>query len=336
MTKHQPLKAPFPYFGGKSRVASTVWSALGQVDNYVEPFAGSAAMLLGRPGGAHGVETINDKDGFISNFWRAVKEDPEAVARHADWPVNENDLHARNYWMITEGARTLGQNNGDPDWYDTRIAGWWIWGACAWIGEGWCLPGGPWRVINGQLTHKRDVPEIVGAGVNRVLPHTSTGGQGINRKIPETIDPQYGRSDYILGEILGLSARLRGVRVASGDFQRVLGSGLRLGKNVGIFLDPPYAAADRRKTYAEDNLTVSDRARDWALGYAAAEGERARIAFCGYAGQSDDSARFTESGWRPHRWKATGGYGNRAGGRGRENAHREVIWFSPGCLDIDA
>lgn len=34
------LKAPFPYFGGKRRVAELVWSRLGDPINYIEPFAG--------------------------------------------------------------------------------------------------------------------------------------------------------------------------------------------------------------------------------------------------------------------------------------------------------
>ena len=46
-----PLQAPFPYFGGKRKAAETVWPAFGRVDNYVEPFAGSAAMLLAAPEG---------------------------------------------------------------------------------------------------------------------------------------------------------------------------------------------------------------------------------------------------------------------------------------------
>ena len=35
-----PLKAPFIWFGGKRKVAPQVWAAIGDVDNYVEPFAG--------------------------------------------------------------------------------------------------------------------------------------------------------------------------------------------------------------------------------------------------------------------------------------------------------
>lgn len=31
-------KAPFPWFGGKSKVAAEVWRRFGDVTNYVEPF----------------------------------------------------------------------------------------------------------------------------------------------------------------------------------------------------------------------------------------------------------------------------------------------------------
>lgn len=43
------LAAPFPYFGGKRRAAPTIWRALGDPSGYVEPFCGSAAVLLARP-----------------------------------------------------------------------------------------------------------------------------------------------------------------------------------------------------------------------------------------------------------------------------------------------
>jgi hypothetical protein len=59
------LSAPFPWFGGKSRAAPLIWDRLGDVVNYVEPFFGSGAVLLGRPGGATGIETVNDQDGFV-------------------------------------------------------------------------------------------------------------------------------------------------------------------------------------------------------------------------------------------------------------------------------
>ena len=97
--EQQALKAPFPYFGGKSRVAREVWARFGNVRNYVEPFAGSLAVLLARPH-MPGVETVNDLDGFVANFWRALQHDPEGVAGYADYPVSELDLHARHKWLI--------------------------------------------------------------------------------------------------------------------------------------------------------------------------------------------------------------------------------------------
>jgi DNA adenine methylase len=33
------MKAPFPYFGGKSRISAEVWARVGDVARYIEPFA---------------------------------------------------------------------------------------------------------------------------------------------------------------------------------------------------------------------------------------------------------------------------------------------------------
>lgn len=39
-------KAPFPWAGGKSKAAPLVWDLLGDPHHYVEPFAGTMAVLL--------------------------------------------------------------------------------------------------------------------------------------------------------------------------------------------------------------------------------------------------------------------------------------------------
>lgn len=135
------LKAPFPYFGGKSTVAAEVWDRFGDVDNYVEPFAGSAAVLLRRPDSHRGrIETINDADCFLANFWRATRCAPELVVDHCDWPVSEVDLHARHRWlMLSPAADDFRERmRTDPEYFDPKVAGWWVWGACCWIGSGWC------------------------------------------------------------------------------------------------------------------------------------------------------------------------------------------------------
>lgn len=137
------LKAPFPWFGGKSRAAALVWPRFGDVPNYVEPFFGSGAILLKRPHAGR-IETVNDLDCYVSNFWRAVAADPEAVAWHADWPVNEADLHARHLWLVNQGEFRE-RMKCEPEFFDARIAGWWVWGISCWIGGGWCAIKGSKR-----------------------------------------------------------------------------------------------------------------------------------------------------------------------------------------------
>ena len=118
------LRAPFPWFGGKARVAAEVWRRFGSVRNYVEPFFGSGAVLLARPEPFAGVETVNDADGLLCNFWRAVQADPAGVAAAADWAVSECDLHARHLVLVERRADITQQLMADPEWYDAKLAGW--------------------------------------------------------------------------------------------------------------------------------------------------------------------------------------------------------------------
>lgn len=130
------LTAPFPWFGGKRRAAPLVWPRLGRVDNYVEPFAGSLAVLLQNPHVLK-TETVNDRDAYVSNFWRALAADPEPVLAFADWPVSEADLHARHVWLLEQidfRERML----TEPHFFDARIAGYWWYGVSSWIGSSWC------------------------------------------------------------------------------------------------------------------------------------------------------------------------------------------------------
>ena len=160
------------WFGGKSRVAASVWQRFGNVPNYVEPFAGSLAVLLGRPH-APKIETVNDKDCYLANFWRAVQHAPDEVARWADYPVNEIDLHARHRWLI--GQESFRQKMlDDPEYYDVRIAGWWVWGLCSWIGSGWCSASYqslPYLGSMGQGMY----------ALSQKLPHLGDAGRGIHR-----------------------------------------------------------------------------------------------------------------------------------------------------------
>jgi len=165
------LRAPFPWFGGKSKVADVVWRAFGNVPNFVEPFAGSLAVMLGRPHEPK-IETVNDRDAFLSNFWRSVQQDPQAVAAHCDWPVSEPDLHARHRWLV-EQKDFREKMLTDPHFYDAKIAGWWVWGLSQWIGGGWCtIRDRPWQ----QRPHV--TANTAGHGVHKKMPNTYARGQG--------------------------------------------------------------------------------------------------------------------------------------------------------------
>lgn len=205
----EPLKAPFPYFGGKSAIAELVWSRLGLVDNYIEGFFGSGAVLLLRPQPLRGVETLNDADSYVANFWRATQHDPEAVASFADGPVNEVDLHSRHrYLVLSDDALAFRERmRTDPDYFDAKVAGWWCWGLCCWIGSGWCTTPrelerhqnaspdltGPCAPGSGQGVHNTDPksklrlggdnPGSVGKGVH-------AGGE-LSQQVP---DPRSGRT----------------------------------------------------------------------------------------------------------------------------------------------
>ena len=55
--------------------------------------------------------------------------------------------------------RALVKLMGDPDYYDAKIAGWWLWGICQWIGSGWCSGQGPWRVLPVQVIVNTAAPD---------------------------------------------------------------------------------------------------------------------------------------------------------------------------------
>ena len=319
------LQAPFPWFGGKRRVAAEVWSRLGDTPNYVEPFAGSLATLLGRPVKHVGkIETINDLDGYLANFWRSVSLDPEATARYADWPVNENDLTARHVWLTSQRDGFQKRLEGDPEFYDPRVAGWWVAGVCGWIGSGYCAGGGPWQSVDGLLTN---IKSNAGQGVNRKLPHLGDAGQGVNRQLPHLGDAGQGG---IYEWFNMLASRLRNVRVTSGDWTRVVTESVTTRHGVtGLFLDPPYGSeVEQTRVYASDSGSVAADVRQWCIENG--NDRLMRIALCGYAGEGHE--QLLDHGWESHAWKTSGGYGGGRGGTGDENRAKERIFYSPHCL----
>ena len=324
------LAAPFPYFGGKSLACETVWESFGVVDNYVEPFAGSAAMLLGAPDGKR-VETINDADGFVANFWRAVGADAEAVASYADWPCNEVDLFARHSWLVRQTTGLTERLQADPDYYDAKIAGWWCWGACNWIGSGWCSGNGPWVHDGEKLVDSRQLPHLgdAGRGINRQLPHLSAG-QGINRQLPHLGNAgQGGRSEYIHEWFQLLQARMRDVRVACGDWTRVVKDSVTTRHGLtAVFLDPPYTKGSMDYAAGGVGGALADEVRAWCIKNG--NDAKLRIVLCGHAGEHDE---LLQHGWHIREWTARKGYA--LTDEAVENSASETLWCSPNCIRKD-
>lgn len=182
------LRAPFPYFGGKRTVVEDVWRRFGEPKQYVEPFCGSAAMLLAAPQVAP-LEVVGDQNCYIANFWRAVKYQPDTVAGFADYPVSHIDLHARHAWLTApERVQVLVAALADPEWPgDAKVAGWWCWGQCAWIGSGWCD-----SCTNGRTDGRTNERSLTADSVHRPrgtrgatgkVPHCTNAGRGVQRPL---------------------------------------------------------------------------------------------------------------------------------------------------------
>ena len=302
------MKVPFPYFGGKSRAAELIWSRLGaDAGNWIEPFFGSGAVWLNRPKEFTGWATVNDLSGDIANVWRSMQANPEAVAEAAFWPVNECDLHARHLWLVSNAKTLSAWLMANPDYHDTKAAGWWIWGACSWIGSGWCAGDGPWHAE----PDKDGIPALVsgdgGTGVNRKLPHLGNGGRGVNRKL-EWLQEWFRELQEGMGE----------ARVCCGDWARIMSPGTMTRNGpAAVLLDPPYSLTGA--VYAQDSSAVSGDVRAWCC--ANGGDPLLRIALCGHDTEHNELEAI---GWTVETWDKAGGY------QGADD--RERIWFSPGCL----
>lgn len=297
------LLAPFPWFGGKRAVAADVWARLGSPKQYIEPFCGSAAILLASPSVAS-LEVVGDMNGFIANFWRSVKHQPAEVARWADYPVSHIDLGARHVWLHHR-RESIGEGLLDAEWPgDAQAAGWWLWGQCSWIGSGWA----EWDRASAP-GERSQIPHVgnAGRGVQALgqIPHVSDAGRGVVTSCGRTAWEWLHR----------LADRLERVRVIHGDWSRCLNHHYGKGQTA-VFLDPPYVAYEG--LYSAGEKAVAVAVAEWA-----AEHAHLRIALCGHVGDYD------LPGWDAVPWKrARLTYGSDA------TTDAECIWYSPACLSV--
>lgn len=122
MVSH-PCPPPFAYYGSKMTIAERIVRLLPAHGHYVEPFAGSASVLLAKPRSK--METLNDIDGELVNFWRTLRDRPDDLIRvctltpHAraevelaKEPADDPLERARRKWVLL--TQTI--NPTRPNW----------------------------------------------------------------------------------------------------------------------------------------------------------------------------------------------------------------------------
>lgn len=75
----EPVRTPLTYYGGKQKLAQEIVALMPPHVAYLEPFAGGGAVFFAKPRVQR--ETLNDLDGSIMAFWRALRERPGELAR---------------------------------------------------------------------------------------------------------------------------------------------------------------------------------------------------------------------------------------------------------------
>jgi len=84
-SNHLMMNSPIKWVGGKSRLRKQIIELLPPHTCYVEPFAGAAWVLFGKPPSE--VEILNDIDQELVNFFRVVKEKPEQLIQSFEWEL---------------------------------------------------------------------------------------------------------------------------------------------------------------------------------------------------------------------------------------------------------
>ena len=294
------LRAPFPWPGSKRRVADEVLARLGTVDVYVEPFAGSLACLLVRDQPARR-EIVCDIDGMVCNFWRSVQRDPKAVAHEANYPTIQQDLTARHRHLVTWRQCYASRLSADPEFYDPRMAAWWVWGISIWIGGAWCSIG----------------PHAPGDRVPQV--GSTPGGQGVSaqRIVRPDLEEWFGALQQRLQRVIVLNRSWE-----SAVTRTMLAQHGKRKLTVGILMDPPYQTTTRAtKVYDSDVQGESTATATASLAWALEHGTRFRIAYCMAAGDFEVPSSWTTS---THTFA-----GIRRPERRKE---RNLIAYSPSCL----
>jgi DNA adenine methylase len=85
------VRTPLTYYGGKQKSADEIVGLMPPHRIYLEPFAGGAAVLFRKPPVER--ETLNDLDGAVVAFWRAVRDRPDELAAAVELTPYSREEH---------------------------------------------------------------------------------------------------------------------------------------------------------------------------------------------------------------------------------------------------
>jgi len=124
------VRAPIRYHGGKWLLADWIVRHFPRHQSYVEPYGGGASVLLHKAPAE--VETYNDLDHDVVNFFRVLRDDPTRLVRAIEltpfaraeftvsWlPVDDPIERARRFYVRSWQARGMGEGVVETGW---RIA----------------------------------------------------------------------------------------------------------------------------------------------------------------------------------------------------------------------
>lgn len=128
------MKPPIQYYGAKTTLAARITELLPPHRGYVEPYAGSLAVLLAKPPAR--METVNDLDGALMTFWRVLRDRPDDLERvcaltphsRAEYehcrdtptPAGDDIEVARRVWVLLTQGRGSTLRPGKSGWRHFR------------------------------------------------------------------------------------------------------------------------------------------------------------------------------------------------------------------------
>lgn len=96
------MNAILKYPGSKWSIADWIISFFPEHHSYLEPFFGSGAVLFNKP--RSNIETVNDLDGNVINFFEWVKKDPERLAHEIYYTPYARQVYDNAFAAVPEDS----------------------------------------------------------------------------------------------------------------------------------------------------------------------------------------------------------------------------------------